>query len=248
MQSDFQANINLAGQTILVTGASRGIGAAIAKRFAQNGDRVFAGYRVASEQAMALAEEYPTITPVQADLAVLEEVARLAEACGEVDVLINNAGIALPQKCMQEVTPEEYDRLFAVNVRGMFLLTKALIPGMIRRKSGSIVNLSSVWGVDGGSCEVPYSMTKAAVIGFTKSLAKELGPSGIRVNCVAPGVIDTAMNGALSQADRNALAEETPLGRIGTAKEVADAVFFLSGEQASFITGQILAPNGGFSI
>jgi 3-oxoacyl-[acyl-carrier protein] reductase len=235
-------------RTVLVTGASRGIGAAIARRFAQEGDRVYANYFRSGEQANALAAVSENIIPVRADISDPAQVQSLAETCGEIDVLVNNAGIALPQKLLQEVAVEEFDRLFGVNVRGMFLVTRALLPGMIRRRCGCILNLSSVWGIEGGSCEVAYSAAKAAVIGFSKALAKEVGPSGIRVNCIAPGVIDTEMNAALGEEGLAALAEETPLGRIGTPEEIAETAFFLAGAGAAFITGQVLSPNGGFCI
>lgn len=235
-------------RTVLVTGASRGIGAAIARRFAKEGDRVYANYFRAEEQANALAAASENIIPVRADISDPAQVQSLAEVCGEIDILVNNAGIALPQKLLQEVTIEEFDRLFGVNVRGMFLVTRALLPRMIRRHCGCILNLSSIWGIEGGSCEVAYSAAKAAVIGFSKALAKEVGPSGIRVNCIAPGVIDTEMNAALGEEGLAALAEETPLGRIGTPEEIAETAFFLAGAGAAFITGQVLSPNGGFCI
>ena len=163
-----------------------------------------------------------------------------------MDVLVNNAGIA-QQKLFSDITPEEWRRMFAVDVEGVFHCCQCALPYMIHRKAGSIVNISSVWGQVGASCEVHYSAAKAAVIGLTKALAKELGPSGIRVNCVAPGVIRTEMNAHLSGEDMEALREETPLCRIGEPEEVADAVSFLAGEGSRFVTGQILAVSGGFA-
>ena len=162
-----------------------------------------------------------------------------------VDILINNAAIAR-QSLFTDVSYNEWRNTFSVNVDGMFLCCREALPHMLRMHAGSIVNLSSMWGQVGASCEVLYSATKAAVIGLTKALAQEVGPSGIRVNCVAPGVIDTAMNSHLSGDDLKALAESTPLMRLGTPEEVAQAVYFLASDSASFITGQVLCPNGGF--
>ena len=176
--------------------------------------------------------------------AAVEELFRLA---GPVDVLVNNAGIA-QQKLFTDVTEEDWRRVFAVDVDGVFRCCQCALPHMIHEKAGSIVNISSMWGQVGASCEVAYSAAKAAVIGLTKALAQELGPSHIRVNCVCPGVIDTEMNAALGADTMDALREETPLGRIGAPEDVAAAVSFLAGEESSFVTGQILGVNGGFVI
>lgn len=163
---------------------------------------------------------------------------------GHLDILVNNAGIAL-QKLTQDTTPEEWRQLFAVNVDAAFYTVRAALPGMIRRHSGRIINVSSIWGVSGASCEAAYSASKAALIGFTKALAQEVGPSGITVNCVAPGVIQTDMNRALSAETLNALREETPLGRLGTPEDVAQSIAFLASEEAGFLTGQVLGVDGG---
>ena len=163
------------------------------------------------------------------------------------DLLVNNAGIA-QQKLFTDVTEEEWDRIFAVNVKGLYTCCRAVVPHMVRRHAGSIINVSSIWGEVGASCEVPYSASKAAVIGFTKALAKELGPSGIRVNCVSPGVIATEMNAALDPETLDALREETPLGTIGTPEDAARAILWLAGEDSAFVTGQVLGVNGGFVI
>ncbi len=168
-----------------------------------------------------------------------------ADHFGPVDVLINNAGVALPQQLLTDCTDADWDKLFDVNVKGTFLMTRALLPGMIEKKSGSIVNISSMWGVTGGSCEVPYSATKAALIGFTKALAKEVAPSGVRVNCIAPGFVETDINGALNSQVIAGIVEETPLLRPGTVQDIASAALFLAGEDASFITGQVLSVDGG---
>ncbi|MBE7021599.1 MAG: glucose 1-dehydrogenase [Ruminococcaceae bacterium] len=233
---------------VLITGASRGIGAACAERFGTAGYAVSVHYHKNRDAAEAVCQKISSAggkaQAFCADLADEAQIAALAKAVGPVDVLVNNAGIAL-FKMLCDTTAAEWDRLFAVNLRGMMLLTQALLPHMVHIKSGSIVNLSSIWGLTGASCEVAYSASKAAVIGFTKALAKELGPSGIRVNCVAPGVIETDMNANLDAAAKAALCEETPLGRTGTPQEVAEAVFYLSDSTAAFITGQVLSPNGG---
>ena len=166
---------------------------------------------------------------------------------GHVDVLINNAAVAY-QGLITDTTDVIYDRLMDVNMKGAFNATKAVLPGMINRKDGVIINISSMWGEVGASCEVIYSASKAALLGFTKSLAKEVGPSGIRVNCISPGVVDTPMNSAHGERDMEELSNETPLERIGKPEEIAKATLFLASENASFITGQILGVNGGFII
>ncbi len=240
---------------VLITGASRGIGRATALAFAQHGWLVAAQYHRAEEQAQSLAASIcgmgGTVALLQADLAVREDCLRLAQQAqqelGSIDVLVNNCGIA-QQKLFGDITEEDWDTMFDVNVKSMFRLCHALTPGMIRRHAGKIINLSSMWGQVGASCEVHYSAAKAAVIGFTKALAKELGPSGITVNCVAPGVINTDMNSLLNEETRAALQEETPLMRLGTPEDVAGTILFLASHQADFITGQVICPNGGFII
>lgn len=233
---------------VIVTGGSRGIGAAAVRRFVKAGDRVAFLYRNSVEKAEALAAETGAL-PFRCDigdpLSCRIGVRSALAALGGCDVLVNNAGISLVG-LFTDATDADFDRITSVNVGGMFRCTQEILPSMIREKSGAIVNISSMWGVSGASCEVLYSATKAAVIGMTKALAKELGPSGITVNCVAPGVIDTEMNAALTDADRAALADETPLCRIGTPEEVAEVIFYLS--SASFVTGQVLSADGGFTV
>ncbi len=234
----------------LVTGASRGIGAAIARQLAGDGHTVLVHCHRSREKAEQLAAEIGGAVcvadmgnPVEID-AMTEEILR---RYGGVDILVNNAGIAL-EGLYQSVCDADARRLFAVNVEGAMHCTKRLLPAMIAKHYGRIINISSIWGEVGAACEVHYSATKAAIIGFTKALAKEVAPSGITVNCVAPGVIDTDMNRIYDAETMAQLAEETPVGRIGTPEDVAAAVGFFAGENAGFITAQILGVNGGFGI
>ena len=228
---------------VLITGGSRGIGAACVRAFAGEGYRVFFTYRTSDTAAAALSEETGAVG-IKADVSSAGDMARAADVAGGVYVIVNNAGIS-QIKPVQDITEDDWDRMMAVNVKGMFLTVKAFLDGMIHNKYGRIINISSIWGEEGGSCEVHYSASKAAVIGFTKALAKELGPSGITVNCISPGVIDTEMNAHLSAEDTAALMEETPLCRTGRAEEVASAALYLASEGAGFITGAVLPVNGG---
>lgn len=234
----------------LVTGASRGIGAAIARQLAAQGHTVLAHCCRNRERAEQLAAEIGGAVYV-ADIGSTAEIDRMAEEIlrtyGGVDILVNNAGIAL-EGLYQSVSDGDVRRLFAVNIEGAMHCTKRLLPAMIAKHYGRIINISSVWGEVGAACEVHYSATKAAIIGFTKALAKEVAPSGITVNCVAPGVIDTDMNRIYDAETMAQLAAETPVGRIGTPEEVADAVCFFAGKNAGFITAQVLGVNGGFGI
>lgn len=228
-------------QKVLVTGASRGIGFAMAKQFAEAGYAVFALWHNAKEQLDGIGA--PDITPVHGDVADAASVAAVREAVGAVDILINNAAISR-FGLITDLSEADWDEMMAVNLKSVFLLTKAFLPDMIRRRSGKIINISSIFGAVGGSCEVAYSTAKAGVIGFTKALAKEVGPSGIQVNCIAPGVIDTAMNARLSAEDLAALRDETPLGRLGTPEDVAKLALFLA--EDTFITGEVLHIGGGY--
>lgn len=230
-------------KTVLITGGVRGIGKSTALAFLKKGYRVCVTY--SRDEASAKEIAALGVETYQAE-AENENAARaLFEKIGAVDVLVNNAGISLIKQ-IQDVTAEEFDRVFAVNVRGAFLYAREAAKGMIARKSGLIVNVSSVWGEVGGSCESVYSASKAALIGFSKALAKELGWSGIRVNSISPGVIDTKMNAHFSQEERNGLLEEIPMGRLGKGDDVAKAVLFL--EENEYITGVDIPVNGGFSI
>lgn len=240
-------------KTVLITGASRGIGRAAAVAFAKAGYDVAVNYNKSDEAAAALCSELEGYSVrarcFKADVAdkkaVADMAAEIEKTMGGVSVLVNNAGIA-EQALFTDITEEMWDRMFAVNVKGAYNCTQAVMPRMIYEKCGRIINISSMWGISGASCEVHYSASKAALIGFTKALAKEVGLSGITVNCVAPGVIDTDMNGRLSPEIISELKEETPLNRIGAPQDVAEAILFLASEKASFITGQVLSVDGGF--
>jgi len=248
-QPAVQTGLN--GRCVLISGGDRGIGAAAARAFYQEGYHVAVLYHSNADAAAALEKELPGITAVQCDVASrasCELAFRTVEqALGHVDVLVSNAGIA-QQKLFTDITPEEWQRMLDVNLTGAFNLCQLVLPGMIRRKAGRILTVSSMWGQTGGSCEVHYSAAKAGLIGLTKALAKEEGPSGITVNCVAPGVIETDMMAAFTAEDKAALAEETPVGRLGSADEVAKLLVFLAGEGTGYITGQVFGVNGGLVI
>ncbi|MBD5129696.1 MAG: 3-oxoacyl-ACP reductase FabG [Ruminococcaceae bacterium] len=231
--------------TVLITGGTGAIGAALAEEFARTDDVIFT-YNSQKEQAFSLAEklkcscEHMDISDIES---VNEAVQRILREFGHIDILVNNAGISLIKPFL-DTSYEDWRRIIDVNLTGVFNVTRAVAPSMVRRKSGAVVNVSSVWGVYGASCEVAYSAAKAGVIGFTKALAKELGLSGITVNAVAPGVIDSPMNAHLNAAELAGLAEETPLNRLGQPSEVAKAVRALA--ENRFITGQVLGVDGGF--
>ena len=229
---------------VVITGGSRGIGAAAVELFAARGDRVWFLYEKNHDAAASVAERTGA-TPICCDVADNAAVKAAFSRIPEVDVLICNAGIA--QYGLMSMTPEnEWDRIFAVNVKGIYNCVNAAMPSFLEKHSGSIITVSSMWGRLGASCEVPYSATKGAVIALTKALAQELGPSGIRVNCVAPGVIRTDMCADVAPEIMESLREETPVGRLGTPEDVAEAMLYLS--EAQFVTGQVLPVNGGFII
>ncbi len=237
-------------KNVLITGASRGIGKACVYEFSKQGYRVFLNYNKSKNEAEKIKEETGAVI-INADISKKDEVKKMAdyihENYGKIDIIINNAGIS-QIKIFTDITEEDWDNIFNVNIKGMYLVTKEFVNDMISKKSGKIINISSMWGITGGSCEVHYSASKAAVIGFTKALAKELGPSNICVNCVAPGVIDTEMNKNLNEYDLKELCEETPLERLGKPDEVAKTILFLASNDSDFITGQILNVDGGMVI
>ena len=235
---------------VLITGSSKGIGESIARAFYSMGENVIINYFSGEERAKKIAGDLGGSMCVKADVSDNAQVdtmfSLIEKQFGSVDVLVNNAGVAPLQKVVQDVDEGEFDRTLKVNLKGAFNCTKRAVDGMIAKGFGRIINVSSIWGVVGGSCEAVYSMTKAGIIGFTKALAKELAPSGITVNAVAPGFIDTSMNAHLSEADVKAFEQEIPLGRIGKPEEVASAVLFLASRSASYITGQVLGIDGGY--
>lgn len=230
--------------TILVTGGSRGIGAATVRYFSQEGHRVYFLYEKEHAAAQAVAQATGA-TPICADVSRKEAVLEAFHQLPDLDILVCNAGISIPG--LMSMLPEEsWDRLFDVNVKGIYHCVNAAMPFFLAKQSGSIVTVSSMWGQVGGSCESAYSATKGAVIALSKALAKELGPAGIRVNCVAPGVILTDMCAQLDPEILEELRQESPIGKNGTPEDVAAAIGYLA--QAPFVTGQVLGVNGGFVI
>lgn len=240
-------------KVVLITGASRGIGRATALKFAKMGWQVAVNYNKSEAKAKALCDEIAALGKTAKDFcadvadpaAVQKMVEEVYDFFGGIDVLVNNAGTCLGQGLFTDFSDNDARMVFDTNVFGMMNCVREVIPHFVNKKAGRIVNLSSIWGVSGASCEVIYSASKAAVIGFTKALAKELAPSGICVNCVAPGLIDTDMNAHLSKEDVEAFCAEVPLRRVGTPADVADSIFFLASEEAKYITGQILTVDGG---
>ncbi len=242
-------------KTVLITGASGGIGIAIIKKFVLNGYTVLAQYNKNKREIENLIKELEkenlggTVYPVYADFTDLSTVDKMMEDINAkfngINVLVNNSGVGL-YKLITETSEKEWDELFAVNVKGVFYTVNKVLPFMIDKKQGKIVNVSSMWGICGASMEVAYSASKSALIGYTKALAKELAPSNINVNCICPGVIDTKMNARFNKEEMQDLIEQTPLGRLGTPDDVAELIFFLSEEKSSFITGQVISCDGGF--
>lgn len=241
--------------TVIITGASGGIGSATAIYFAEKGWNVVMNYFRSAESAKILAASLSShgysVMPYYADITNRTSVERMIydteNKFGKIDALVNNAGIA-QQKLFTDITDSDFDKMISVNLKGAFLCSQAVLPNMIHYKSGKIVNISSIWGVSGGACEVHYSASKAALIGLTKALAKEVAPSGIQVNCIAPGLIETRMNNNISADDLNDFVEEIPLGRMGDPAEVAELIYFLCGEGSDYITGQVITQDGGLTI
>ena len=237
-------------KNVLITGGSRGIGRAMVELFAERGYRVAFTYKKSDEAALELEKKTGALA-IKADSLiendVRDAVARAAESLGGIDILINNAGIS-SFSLIQDLSLDMWNECLGANLTAAFLYTKGAIPYMLSEHWGRIINITSMWGLVGASCEAHYSAAKAGLIGLTKALAKELGPSGITVNAIAPGVIDTDMNAHLEGEELEALAEETPVGRIGRADEVAKMALYLASEDASFITGEVMNVSGGFVI
>ena len=238
-------------KTVLITGASRGIGRACAKLFSEKGYNVVANYFNSSNDALSLKDEYKNIYIVKADVSDEDQVRKMVSDVigkfGKIDVLINNAGVAL-QKLFTETSKNDWDRIFDINVGGTFNCSREVAKNMIKNHNGKIINFSSIWGQTGASCEVAYSASKAAIIGMTKALAKELGPSKICVNCISPGIIETDMNSNIDAESMEVLIDETPLQTIGKPVDIANMALYLAEDESNFITGQVFGVNGGFLI
>lgn len=242
-------------KTVLVTGASGGIGSAIAIKFASEGWNVILNYNKSSAAASLLCnslnERGLSVIPYKADITKRNEVYSMVNSAiskfSKIDALINNAGIS-QQKLFTDITEADWDNMINTNLKGTFLCSQAVLNNMISNKYGKIVNISSMWGVSGASCEVHYSASKAGIIGLTKALAKEVAPSFINVNCIAPGIIETHMNDNLSLDDISEFVKDIPLGRIGSPSEIAELAYFLCSESADYITGQVISQDGGINI
>lgn len=243
----------LSGKVALITGASRGIGRAIAIEFARQGASIIINYSTDDEGAKETLEEVKRVSGygiiIKGDISSFEKcniiVDETLKTMGKIDILVNNAGISYIGLFM-DATEEEIQRIVSTNLLGSMYLTKHVLKEMISRKSGNIINISSMWGEVGASCEVLYSTTKGGLNAFTKALAKEVAPSNIRVNCIAPGVIETKMNSFLGEEEKKALEEEIPLGRFGNPSEIGKLAVFLCSDDSSYITGQIIRADGGF--
>lgn len=244
--------MNKMKKVALVTGGSKGIGAAIVKILCENGFSVAINYNSSEQRALSLCSECAlqgfSVLPVKCDVSSSEEVKKMfreiEEKLGTVDVLVNNAGVSL-WGLFDTATDEEWDKVTGINLTGTFNCTREALPSMLHKKYGRIINISSIWGQAGASCEAVYSASKAGIIGLTKALAKEYAPSGITVNCIAPGVIDTDMMNRFSDEEKKAIYEDIPMGRMGAPEEIAHAAAFFANENSSYITGQILGVNGG---
>lgn len=238
-------------KTVLITGGSRGIGKAMVYAFAKAGYNVMLNFNRSESIANEIAKEFENVKVYGANVADQQSVINMVnytyEVFGNIDILINNAGIAYTG-LLQDMSIDEWNNLLSVNLTGPYNLCKAVLPRMIANKSGKIINISSVWGMTGASCEVAYSASKAGVIGLTKALAKEVGPSNIQVNCIAPGIVMTDMISDYSMEELDAITNEIPLGKIGSTEDIAKTALFLASEDADYITGQVISPNGGWVI
>ena len=237
-------------RNVLITGGSRGIGAAMVRLFSKRGYKVAFTYKSSTDAAERLSEEtgaFAILADSASEKDIEAAVKNVSEKLGNVEILINNAAVS-SFFLLTDLSLHDWRAMFSVNIDAAFLYSKLTLPSMIRSGFGRIINVSSMWGLVGSSCEVCYSSTKAALIGFTKALAKEVGPSKITVNAIAPGVIDTDMNAALSDEDKAELCDSTPLMRMGKAEEIAEAAYFLASDSAAFITGDVLNVSGGFVV
>lgn len=242
-------------KTVLITGSSRGIGRATAEIFAMNQYQVMIHYHHLEEEAVLLKTilnlQGCTAEVYKADVRDHDQVEQMVQQgiskFGTIDVLVNNVGIS-KQSLFTDISEADWDEMMNVNVKGVFNCCQCILPGMIHRKEGKIINISSIWGMTGSSCEVHYSTAKAAIIGLTKALAKEVGPSNIQVNCVAPGIINTDMNSSIDEETIKCLIDSTPLQRLGDAQDIGNCILFLASDKSNFITGQVISPNGGILI
>ncbi len=238
-------------KNVLITGGSRGIGKTLVTAFANAGYNVLLNFHKSEAQAIEIASQFSNIKIYGADVANQENVMNMVQytnqVFGDIDLLINNAGISCTG-LLQDLQLDEWNRLMNVNLTGVYNCCKAVLPNMITKKQGKIINISSIWGMVGASNEVAYSASKAGVIGLTKALAKEVGPSNIQVNCIAPGIVMTDMVSDFSMNELNAITEQIPLGRIGSTNDIANLALFLASNSADYITGQVFSPNGGWVI
>ncbi|HGM1575275.1 TPA: SDR family oxidoreductase [Clostridioides difficile] len=242
-------------KTVLITGGARGIGKAMSKAFAKESYNVLVNFNKSENEAKELYtilnEKNFSVKLFKANISNREDVEDMVDYCikefGGLDVLVNNAGVS-QDKLFTDITDEDWDNMMNINLKGSFYCSQVALKYMISEKKGNIINISSIWGISGASCEVHYSITKAGIIGMTKALAKEVGPSNIRVNSIAPGVINTDMLSGYNEEDIDALVEETPLMRLGTPEDIANCAIFLASDKSNFITGQVISPNGGFVI
>lgn len=237
-------------KAVFISGGSRGIGATAVREFSKRGYNVAFTYFKSKNEALALSQETGALAifcDVSSSESVKEAIKKAVSSLGTVDVLINNAGID-EFSLFTDISDQMWKNMIDTNLSSAFYASREVLPYMISKKNGVIINVSSMWGEVGASCEVHYSVSKAGLIGLTKALAKEVGPSGIRVNCITPGVIDTDMNKHLSEKDLSALIDETPLSRIGTCEDVVASMLFLASDDSKFITGQVLGVNGGYVI
>ncbi len=242
-------------KTVIITGASRGIGKSIVELLANNGYNILINYNNSEKRAVDLCKrlksEGLSVKLFKADVSKRDEVRSMMKYCvkefGSIDILINNAGIS-QEKLFTDITDKDFDDMININLKGVFYCCQEALKYILPKKRGKIINISSIWGIVGASCEVHYSASKAAIIGFTKALSKELGPSNIQVNCIAPGVIKTDMLSLHTEDELNVLKDDTPLMRLGTPSDIAGCALFLVSSYSDFITGQIISPNGGFVI